>query len=190
MEPKFFKTPAEFRRWLKRNHDKAREVWVGSYKVAAGKKTITWAEAVDVALCFGWIDGVGMPIDDMRRKQRFTPRRKGSKWSNRNVGRVKALKKEGLMHPAGLHAYEARVMADYSNQSAPKELPPALTKLFRSKKKAFAFFEAQPPSYRKVVIHWAVSAKRQETQVRRLDQLIQASARGERLGQFYRPAKK
>ena len=190
MEPKFFKTPAEFRRWLERNHNKATEVWVGMHKVASGKKSITWAEAVDVALCFGWIDGVVMPVDEMRRKQRFTPRRKGSKWSNRNVERVKALKKEGLMHAAGLRAFEVRVMADYSNQSAPKALTPPLLKRFRSNKKAYAFFDSQPPSYRNVVVHWIVTAKREETRVRRLDQLIQASAKGERLRQFYRPAKK
>jgi uncharacterized protein YdeI (YjbR/CyaY-like superfamily) len=190
LDATFFKTPAEFRRWLERNHDKAKEVWVGSYKVASGKKSITWAEAVDVALCFGWIDSVGLPIDEMRRKQRFTPRRKGSKWSNRNVERVKLLKKEGLMHPAGLRAFEARIMADYSSQGPPKKLPAAYVKKLKANKKASAFFEAQPPSYRRVVTHWVVSAKKEETQLRRLNQLIQASAKGERLGQFYRPAKK
>ena len=184
MEPKFFKTPAEFRRWLERNHDKATEVWVGMHKVASGKKSITWAEAVDVALCFGWIDGVGMPVDEMRRKQRFTPRRKGSKWSNRNIERVKALTTEGLMHPAGLRAFEARVRADYSHESAPKELTPALLKRFKANKKAFAFFQVQAPSYRKVIVHWVTTAKKEETQIRRLDQVIEASAKGERIGMF------
>jgi uncharacterized protein YdeI (YjbR/CyaY-like superfamily) len=190
LDAKFFKTPAEFRKWLERNHDKAKEVWVGSYKVAAGKKTITWAEAVDVALCFGWIDSVAYPIDEMRRRQRFTPRRKGSKWSNRNVERVENLKKEGLMHPAGLRAYGARIMADYSSQSPPKTLPSAYVKRLNANKKASKFFDTQPPSYRRTVIHWVVSAKKEETQLRRLDQLIQASAKRERLGQFYRPPKK
>ncbi len=190
MEPKFFKTPAEFRRWLERNHDKATEVWVGMHKVASGKKSIMWAEAVDVALCFGWIDGVNMPVDEMRRKQRYTPRRKGSKWSKRNIGRVKALKKEGLMHPAGLRAFEARVIAEYSNQSGLKELPSPLAKRFRAKKRAFAFFEAQPASYRKVVTHWITSAKKEETQIRRLDQVIEASAKSNRLGMFMKYDKK
>lgn len=181
MEAKFFKTPAEFRRWLERNHEKATELWLGYYKVASGRKTITWAEAVDVALCFGWIDGVTKSIDEMRRRQRFTPRRKGSKWSKRNVERIKVLSKEGLMHPAGMRAYEARIMADYSGESPPKTLPAKLAKPFRADKEAWAFFEAQPPSYKKVVVHWVTSTKKEETQLRRLGQLIESSAKGERL---------
>lgn len=108
MKPIFFETPAEFRRWLERNHDKAAELLVGFYKKDSGRRSITWPESVDEALCFGWIDGVRKRIDDVSYTIRFTPRKRGSNWSAVNIRRVGELTKLGLMQPAGLKAFEAR----------------------------------------------------------------------------------
>ena len=108
MRPRFFKTQSEFRAWLEKNHATRDELWVGLHKKASGKPSITWPEAVDVALCFGWIDGIRKSIDETSYMNRFTPRRARSNWSAVNIGRVKELKRQGLMTPAGLAAFERR----------------------------------------------------------------------------------
>src|SRR5215210_1393944 len=108
MEPTFFKTPADFREWLERNHASERELLVGYYKKGTGKPSLTWPESVDEALCFGWIDGIRRTIDDESYSIRFTPRRARSTWSTVNVNRVAELTKLGRMQPAGLRAFEAR----------------------------------------------------------------------------------
>jgi uncharacterized protein YdeI (YjbR/CyaY-like superfamily) len=191
MRLKFFETQAEFRAWLEKNHATKTELYVGFHKKSSGKPSITWPEAVDVALCFGWIDGVRKSIDETSYANRFTPRRRGSNWSAVNINRVKELKKTGLMTPAGLAAFErrdeGRALA-YSYERANARLDPAMEEAFRANEKAWAFFEARPPSYRKAVTWWVVSAKKEETRQRRLRTLIQDSA-GERLvGVFARPA--
>ena len=171
MKPAFFPTPADFRRWLEKNHDSAPELLVGFYKRDSGRPSITWPESVDQALCFGWIDGICKRIDDVSYTIRFTPRRRGSTWSAVNIRRVEELKKLGLMQPAGLRAYEALTPEKsgiYSYENVPKELPPAEEKKFRANKKAWEYFNAQPPSYRRVAIHFVMSAKREETRARRL----------------------
>lgn len=184
-EPIFFRSPAEFRRWLERNHDKRDELWLGYYKKASGKPSLTWAEAVDQALCFGWIDGVRKSLDAERSIQRFTPRRPKSNWSAVNVANVERLKKAGLMHPAGIAAFENRTEARsglYSYEQR-KELrfAPAQMKRFKANKTAWAFFESQLPGYRQIQIYWVVSAKKEETRERRLQKLIDACAEGRRL---------
>lgn len=109
MKPRFFRTQAEFASWLERNHDSASELWVGYYKKSSGRKGITWAESVEVALRFGWIDGIRKRVDDERYTNRFTPRRQGSNWSSKNIATATELIELGLMHPAGLAAFEARI---------------------------------------------------------------------------------
>ena len=185
MKPMFFSTPAEFRTWLERNHDSASELLIGFHKKASGKKSITYAEALDEALCFGWIDGVRKKLNETSYVQRFTPRKPRSIWSNINVNHVERLKKEGRMHAAGLEAYERRDpqrTGIYSFENRPRELSPAYEKKFRANKKAWEFFQAQPTYYKNLLIFRTMSAKKEETQLRRLEQLIEVSAKGQRLG--------
>ena len=187
MEPTFFATPALFRKWLARNQDKSIELLVGFYKKDSGKRSISWHESVDEALCFGWIDGVRRRIDDVSYSIRFTPRKKTSTWSAVNIARVKELTGRGLMQPAGLRAFEQRREGKsgiYAYENAPGILPASDEKKFRANKKAWDYFNKQPPSYRRVAIYWAMSAKRQETRERRLTTLIDDSAAGRRLAAY------
>src|SRR4051794_5546895 len=176
MEPTFFATPAQFRAWLEEHHDSASELLVGFYKKGSGRPGITWPEAVDQALCFGWIDGVRRSLGDESYTVRFTPRRSRSIWSAVNVARVAELTKLGLMRPAGVSAFEARrddrtgIYSHEQKQAA--RLGRAQQQRFRANAKAWEFFQAQPPGYRRQAIWWVVSAKREETRARRLEQLI------------------
>jgi uncharacterized protein YdeI (YjbR/CyaY-like superfamily) len=190
LKPKFFKTPDEFRAWLEKNHDKTPELWVGFYKKAANRKGMTWEEAVDVGLCFGWIDSIFRPIDEMRRIQRFTPRKAKSNWSQRNIDRVAELTRDGLMHPAGRAAFERRERSPYSYEAPPGKLSAAYEKKLRANKKGWSFFESQAPSYRRIVAHWIGTAKKEETRDRRFAQLLESCKRGERLKQFVSPPPK
>ena len=184
MTPKFFKTPAAFRKWLATNHDKAKELFVGFYKKGSGKPSITWPESVDEALCFGWIDGVRKTIDDESYMIRFSPRKPESIWSAVNIRNVERLTKEKRMQPTGLKAYEAR--KEYRSgiyayeQRSPELVEPYLGKLKRNRA-AWKFFQAQPPYYRKTMNWWIVSAKQEETRLKRLDKLIEESAAGRRI---------
>lgn len=185
MEPTFFPTPAAFRKWLETNHASATELLVGFYKRGSGKPSITWPESVDQALCFGWIDGVRRRIDDVSYSIRFTPRKQISNWSAINIARVAELTKLGLMRPAGLRAFEQRredKSAIYSYENAVQTFDPSDEKTFRANRKAWQFFNAQAPSYRRVCIYWVTSAKKEETRARRLATLINDSANGERVG--------
>jgi uncharacterized protein YdeI (YjbR/CyaY-like superfamily) len=186
VKPTFFATPAEFRRWLKRHHRSEPELWVGFYKKSCGRPSITWTESVDEALCFGWIDGLRRTIDAESYTNRFTPRRRGSTWSTVNTRRAEALIREGRMQPAGLKAFEARdheKSGTYSfEQRKTARLAPEAEKQFKADRAAWSFFELQPPGYRQVAVWWVISAKREETRARRLEQLIAHSAAGRRLG--------
>lgn len=187
MKPAFFKSPAAFRKWLEENHDRASELLVGFYKKGSGKPSITWPESVDQALCFGWIDGVRRRIDDVSYSIRFTPRKRSSNWSAVNIRRADELTGLGLMHAAGLRAFEQRrddKSRIYSYENAIRILPPAEEKRFRANKKAWEYFNAQPPSYRRVAIYWVLSGKKEETRARRLALLIDDSARNRRLAQY------
>ncbi|HEX9406402.1 MAG TPA: YdeI/OmpD-associated family protein [Thermoanaerobaculia bacterium] len=187
MKPIFFESPDAFRECLENNHEKAAELLVGFYKKASGKPSMTWPESVDQALCFGWIDGLRKRIDDIRYSIRFTPRKPGSIWSAVNIRRATELAKLGLMTPAGLRAFEKRTEDQsriYSYENAPRTFPPAFEKKFRAVKKAWQYFNGQPPSYRRVAIHWILSAKREETRERRLSILIDDSAKGRRLAEY------
>ena len=183
MNPKFFKTPSAFRKWLERHHGTAKELWVGFYKKSSGKESITWPESVDEALCFGWIDGLRKSIDDQSYKIRFSPRKPSSVWSSVNIRKAEKLIEGKRMQPAGLKAYEARKenrSGIYSyEQRSPELVEPYLGKLKRNRA-AWKFFQAQPAWYRKQMNWWVVSAKREETRLKRLDKLIEESAQGRR----------
>ncbi|HEX7048787.1 MAG TPA: YdeI/OmpD-associated family protein [Longimicrobiales bacterium] len=184
METHFFRTPAEFRAWLERHHATADELWVGFYKKTSGRPSLTWPESVDEALCFGWIDGIRKSIDEVSYRIRFTPRRPGSIWSTANIRRAQELIEAGRMQPAGLEAFAGRKedrTRRYSFDQGVVELGEAYEAEFRANAKAWAFFEAQPPSYRRTATWWVISAKREETRRRRLATLIRDSEAGERI---------
>jgi uncharacterized protein YdeI (YjbR/CyaY-like superfamily) len=190
----FFATPAEWRRWLEKNHATAAELSVGFYKKGSGRPSITWPESVDEALCFGWIDGVRRTIDEESYRIRFTPRRARSIWSAVNVKRVAALTEAGRMTEAGLRAFAARSeerTGVYSfEQGREPTLSPADMKQLRANAAAWKFFQAQPPSYRRPATWWVVSAKQETTRRRRLATLITDSANGRRLKHLTRSPKK
>ena len=180
--PTFFPAPPEFRRWLEANHDTAAELWVGFYKKGSGRPSMTWPESVDEAICFGWIDGVRKSLDEDSYTIRFSPRRSESVWSRVNIERAKALAAEGRLRPAGVKAFEARRenrSGIYSYEQRSADLPEPYAAILKKNEAAWAFFQAQPPSRRKAIFWWIVSAKQETTRLRRLDKLIAFSARGE-----------
>ena len=175
----FFAKPVLFREWLAAHHETERELWVGFRKKGSGIPSITWPESVDEALCVGWIDGIRKGIDTTSYKIRFTPRKQVSTWSAVNIGRVKELTRSGRMLPAGLAAFARRTDEKsatyaYENRQAAK-LSAEQEQRFRASPEAWAFFEAQPPSYRNVVAWWVISAKQQPTREKRLARLISES---------------
>jgi uncharacterized protein YdeI (YjbR/CyaY-like superfamily) len=191
LEPIFFASPAEFRAWLEAHHATETELMVGFYKKATGKPTMTWSESVDQALCFGWIDGVRRSLDEDRYVMRFTPRKLRSNWSKINIAKVAELTAQGLMMPAGRRAFEQREDARsgvYSfEQEQPQELPPEYVARFQGNPTAWDLFQQQPPGYRRTATHWVMSAKREETRLKRLATLIGDSANGRRIAPLTRP---
>src|SRR5207249_6153278 len=184
MPIKFFKTPSDFRKWLAANHAKAKELWVGFHKRDSGKPSITWPESVDQALCFGWIDGIRKRVDEISYQIRFTPRRRGSIWSPTNIKRAKELVRQKQMRSTGLKAFAARIenkSGVYSYEQRSTELKQPYAKLLKKNKAASNFFKKQPPSYRKMIGWWIISAKKEETRMARLAKLISESAKGKRL---------
>jgi uncharacterized protein YdeI (YjbR/CyaY-like superfamily) len=189
MKPTFFKSPVDFRKWLEKHHATAQELWVGFHKKASGKPSITWPESVDEALCFGWIDGIRKSVDDVSYTIRFTPRKPRSVWSAVNIKRVEELNRQGRMRPAGHKAHEARIEKKsgiYSYEQRKAELEEPYGKRLRQNKEAWTFFQAQPPSYRKAANWWVLSAKKEETRIKRLEKLIEDSSQGLRIPQFTR----
>lgn len=180
----FFATAEAFRAWLELNHAESLELLVGFYKKGTGKPSITWPESVDQALCFGWIDGIRKNVDEISYTIRFTPRRSQSVWSVINIKRVEELTRLGLMRPTGLEAFARRKenrSGIYSYEQRTEKFPEPYVKLFRKNKAAWKFFEAQPPSYRKMMGWWVVSAKTEETRLKRLTKLIDESGQGRRM---------
>jgi uncharacterized protein YdeI (YjbR/CyaY-like superfamily) len=176
--PAFFPTQSSFRKWLEKNHDKAKELLVGFYKVNSGKPSMTWSQSVDEAICFGWIDGIRKSIDDESYSIRFTPRKQGSIWSAINIQKVENLSKHGLMHPSGIAAFEKRIehkSAIYSYEKEPQNLSDDFLKKFESNEKAWNFFQSMAPSYQRTAIHWVMNAKQDVTKLKRLDELINDS---------------
>jgi uncharacterized protein YdeI (YjbR/CyaY-like superfamily) len=184
MDVAFFASAAAWREWLAAHHDAATELQVGFYKRDAGRPSITYQEALDEALCYGWIDGVRKGLDEASYTIRFTPRKPRSNWSAVNIRRVEELSRLGLMQPPGIQAYEARDAERsrmYSYEQERHTLTEAFQQQFRASGVAWDFFQAQPPSYRKVASYWVMSAKQEATRLRRLATLIEDSAEGRRL---------
>jgi uncharacterized protein YdeI (YjbR/CyaY-like superfamily) len=172
------------RRWLEANHATATEIWLGFYKKRSGRRGITSAEALDEALCFGWIDGVRHGVDAERYANRYSPRTPTSFWSEINTKRALELIEEGRMRPAGLAAFERRDVARtkaYSFEQKTAGLSAEQERAFRRNRSAWSFWEAQPPGYRRTASWWVTSAKREDTRARRLSALIEHSARGNRI---------
>lgn len=176
-----FDTAPQFRAWLDAHHDDADQLWVAYYRKDVPKTSMTYDEAVEVALCYGWIDGIGYRVDNEVSTNRFTPRRKRSYWSSVNIAKVQQLGRDGLMTSAGMRAFGARDQSAaprYSYENRPADLPDKMLARIRADDAAGRHWEAQTPAYRRAATFWVISAKREETRQRRLDQLIADSAAG------------
>ncbi len=177
----FFDSPADFRAWLTEHHDSAPELWMGLHRKHVVDRGLTWEEAVPEALCFGWIDSVAQRIDEDSRRQRWTPRRKGSTWSAVNVAHVERLTAQGLMHPAGTAAFDQRRedrTATYTYENAEVTLSPERMSVLRADRAAWAFWEASTATYRRLAGAWVESAKQEATRDKRLAQLTQDCSAG------------
>jgi len=187
LKPQFFATQDAMRTWLERHHRTAPDVFVGYYKrhaVSDSKRSITWAESVAEALCFGWIDGVRKTLDADRYTIRFTPRRSGSRWSAVNIKLIAELESAGKLTDAGRAAFAARKDRDSKGYTAQKKVgafDEARLRAFKKDKPAWTFFEAQPPGYRKAMAWWVMQAKQEATRDRRLAKVIAASATQQRV---------
>ncbi|MGJ4745062.1 YdeI/OmpD-associated family protein [Leptospira sp. SA-E8] len=183
MIPKFFKTGKEFRTWLSKNYKKESEILLGFYKTKSSKKGISYGEAIDQALCFGWIDGIRKGIDEESYSARFTPRKTGSIWSKVNIKRIQELIQEGLVQESGLQAFhsEKKKTAQYSFEQEKIELPSVYKKQFQKTTKAWEFFQSQAPYYQRTAIWWVISPKKEETRLKRLDILISDSQSQKRI---------
>ncbi len=191
--PQFFPTPSHFRRWLEKHHQSERELVVGFYLKGSGKPSITWPESVEEALCFGWIDGVRHKLDEDSYTIRFTPRKPTSIWSQKNLATMERLIREKRVAAAGLKSYESRDLkktALYSFERAEAKLSKEYEQRFRKNAKAWKFWEAQVPSYRKPATWWVVSAKQDATRERRLAMLIDCSEKGLKIPSLRRPSDK
>jgi uncharacterized protein YdeI (YjbR/CyaY-like superfamily) len=187
LTPRYFRTRAEFRRWLRSHHARARELLVGFHKKTSGVPSLSWPESVEEALCFGWIDGVRRRLDTQRYSVRFTPRGAGSIWSAVNVRKARALSRAGRMASAGRAAFAARrpsATSRYSYEQRPAELIEPYAGRLRRAARAWRFFHAQIPSYRRAATWWVISAKQEQTRARRRTRLIELSARAQLLPQF------
>jgi uncharacterized protein YdeI (YjbR/CyaY-like superfamily) len=193
MKPIFFKKQSDLRKWFEKNADTATSLLAGFYRVATGKPSITWSQSVDEALCFGWIDSIRNSIDDESYSIRFTPRKPNSIWSAVNIKKVEELKKKGLMKPKGLELFnmmDKNKLKTYSFERSIVQFSPAFEKKFKANKKAWKFFQQMPPSYRKPVTNWVMTAKQEETQLRRLATLITDCEEGRKIKGMDYPKKK
>lgn len=192
-EPRFFATRAKWRAWLEKHHNSKPELDVGFHKKGSGLKSMTYPEAVEEALCFGWIDGVRYSIDATSYRNRFTPRRKGSYWSDVNLAKAEELIAQGRMHPAGLAEFEKRdrsASRRYSFEQRKLGLSAEYEATLRANVSAWEFFQAMPPSYRKPASWWVMSAKKEETRQRRLATLIECSAARRKVPPLAPPSEK
>jgi uncharacterized protein YdeI (YjbR/CyaY-like superfamily) len=180
--PVFFDSPKAFRAWLHEHHARATALIVGFHKKATGKPSLTWPESVDEAICYGWIDGIRRSHEATSYTIRFTPRKATSTWSAVNIRRVAALTAQGLMMPAGIAAFDRRDPARseiYSFERRAHGLDAESEHALRRNAKAWAFWSTQRPSYRRIVAHWVMSAKRAETRAARLKTLKACCVKGE-----------
>jgi uncharacterized protein YdeI (YjbR/CyaY-like superfamily) len=185
MKPVFFASPSDLRKWFEKNSETENQLVVGYYKKATGKPSIDWSQSVDQAICFGWIDGIRKSIDDESYQIRFTPRNPKSHWSRVNIEKAENLIKQGLMKPAGLNLYKNRdikksLQASYEQQNV--ELRKDFVRHFKENTKAWEFFSKHlAASYKKASIHWVMSAKQEETKLRRLNILIDSSEKEQKI---------
>jgi uncharacterized protein YdeI (YjbR/CyaY-like superfamily) len=182
--PKFFSSPTTFRKWLEENHQKAKELLVGFYKIKSQKPSMTWSESVDEALCFGWIDGVRRSIDAESYSIRFTPRKPNSTWSFINIKKMEDLTKKELVHPAGMAVFEKRTESNskiYSYENKPILLDKAFEETFKANAIAWADFQKRPQSYQKTALHFVMTAKQDATRLKRLNELIEACEAGKKI---------
>jgi uncharacterized protein YdeI (YjbR/CyaY-like superfamily) len=188
---RFFESAGEFRAWLEANHESAAFQWVGFHKKAAGRAGMTYEEAVLEALCFGWIDGQTNSLGETSVTTRFSPRRPGSNWSQVNIKRAHELIAAGRMRPAGLRAFEARrepAPGELTYETRPADLPEPYAAAFKRNLTAWQFWQAQRASYRKSMSWWVLSAKREDTRLRRLQALVSASAAGRHIDALNLPS--
>jgi uncharacterized protein YdeI (YjbR/CyaY-like superfamily) len=194
MTPTFFQTPADLRRWFRANHAVCRELWIGFYKKGSGRQAVDYRQALDEALCFGWIDGIVRKVDEVSYCHRFSPRTPRSPWSAINIARAGELIEAGRMQPPGLAAFQRR--ADDRSQVYSYEqrrsatLSPSEANAFKAHRAAWTFYSTRPPSYRRTAAWWVQSAKQPATRERRLSVLIESSARGELAPPFIERTKK
>jgi uncharacterized protein YdeI (YjbR/CyaY-like superfamily) len=184
MKPTFFKDQNEFREWLEKNHNSETELIVGFYKVDSGRHNMTWSQSVDQALCYGWIDGIRRSIDSESYSIRFTPRRPGSIWSAVNIKKIELLTTNGLMKKAGTTVFANRKVSKtnlYSFENEQKSLPEHFETEFRSNKQAWEFYSRQGASYKRTTVHYIMSAKQEETRLRRLRKTISESEKGNKI---------
>ncbi len=182
-----FETVEQLRGWFEANHDSAGEAFIGHYRKGVPKVSVSYAQIVEEALCFGWIDGVTFRVDDEVTANRYTPRRRGSSWSAVNIARVAELRAAGRMHQAGIRAFEERDRrkdAIYSYEGEPQELPPDLRARLGADAAAWSYWQSETPSYRRSATHWVLTAKRPETRERRFASLAADSAEGRRVKPF------
>lgn len=188
-----FDTAQAFRVWLEKNHASAGELWIGFFKKSTKKQGATYAEALDEALCYGWIDGVRYSVDEMSYKIRFTPRKPKSIWSLVNVRHVQRLKKAGKMAEPGLKVYEAREQhrtGIYAFEQKRPGLSEKYKRIFRANVAAWQFFSSQAPWYQRTAGFWVSSAKQEETRQRRLAELMADSEKGKRIDRLNYPKAK
>lgn len=181
IKPKFFPTHADFRRWLEINHQKETELWLAYYKLGTGKPSITWSQSVDVALCFGWIDGLRKSINSDAYMIRFTKRNPKSNWSAVNIKKVEELMTQGMMHPIGMASFENRIEIKskiYSYENAEVMLLPEYEELIKTNKKAWEYYKKLAPTYRKNSAKYIMSAIQKATQIKRLNEFIAESEAG------------
>jgi len=192
MRPVFFPEQSDLRKWFENNHEKEKELLVGFYKKDSGKPSITWPESVDEALCFGWIDGIRKSIDEISYTIRFTHRNPKSIWSAVNIKKVKDLTRLGLMRPAGIVAFkklDQKKSKIYSFEQRAVKFDKKYENIFKRNKKAWNYFSSQVPSYQKPAIHWVMTAKQEETRLRRLNILISDSAQEQNIAPLRRNQK-
>ena len=183
-EVTFFGTPFDLNKWFGKYHDKKSELWIGFYKKASGIKSVTYKEALDEALCFGWIDGIRKAYDSNSYTIRFTPRRAGSTWSKINIDRVRELTESGRMQPSGCEVFSEKDLKRtelYSYENRPEKLEDKYVEALMQYKKAWEYFQSQSPSYRRTVNWWIMSAKKEETRLKRIDVLIRSSEEGKKI---------
>jgi len=184
INPIFFENQEDFRKWLEKNHDTEKELFVGYYKIGSEKHNMTWSQSVDQAICFGWIDGIRKSIDKESYFIRFTPRKPKSIWSAVNINKFNELSKAGLMKPAGIAAFKLCEESNskiYSYENEEIKLPEEFDQVIKANGQAWSYFQSLPPSYRKASTKWVMSAKQEVTRIKRLDELIRDCEAGRKI---------